>query len=67
MSYQIKYLNLESYECVVIEDSVQGIKSGKAAGCFVIALEGSIEKQYLKAADYIIADFNELHSFLKHH
>ena len=63
----MEYLNLESYECIVIEDSVQGIKSGKAAGCFVIALEGSIEKQYLQAADYIIADFNELHSFLKHH
>ena len=63
----MKRLKLEPNECIVIEDSVQGIKAGKSAGCSVIALEGSIEKEFLNQADCIIPDFNELNKFLITH
>jgi len=57
-------LNLKPNECIVIEDSIQGIKSGKAAGCSVVALEGSSERKLLKQADYIISNFKELKQYL---
>ena len=47
-------------QCIVVEDSIQGIKSGKAAGCRVIALEGSLEKDLLVDADYIISNLYEM-------
>tara|TARA_Y100000768_G_scaffold219083_1_gene165160 strand:+ start:5190 stop:5831 length:642 start_codon:yes stop_codon:yes gene_type:complete len=47
-------------QCIVVEDSVQGIKSGKAAGCQVIALEGSLERDLLVDADYIISSLHEI-------
>ena len=57
-------LNLKPHECVIVEDSIQGIKSGKNAGCAVIALEGSIEREYLKEADYIISHLSEIQNIL---
>ena len=53
-------LQLKPYECIVIEDSIQGIKAGKAAGCYVIALEGSLDKIFLDKADYIVSSFDVL-------
>tara|TARA_Y100001970_G_scaffold23435_1_gene27558 strand:+ start:37023 stop:37676 length:654 start_codon:yes stop_codon:yes gene_type:complete len=53
-------LNLKPHECIVIEDSIQGIKAGKAAGCNVIALEGSLNKKFLIEADKIISSFYDL-------
>lgn len=60
----MKNLNVKPNECVVIEDSIQGIKAGKSAGSYVIALEGSLEKKLLLDADYIISDFNDLKNSL---
>ena len=57
-------LNLKPYECVVVEDSIQGIKAGKNAGCPVIALEGSIEREHLKEADYIISHLSDIQNIL---
>ena len=57
-------LQLKPYECIVIEDSIQGIKAGKAAGCYVIALEGSLDKKFLDKADYIISSFDVLKQLL---
>ena len=57
-------LQLKPYECIVIEDSIQGIKAGKAAGCYVIALEGSLDKKFLDKADYIISSFDALKKLL---
>ena len=57
-------LQLKPYECIVIEDSIQGIKAGKSAGCQVIALEGSIEKKFLKDADYIISQLSDINNIL---
>ena len=60
----INYLNLKPSECMVIEDSVQGVCSGKQAGCYVVALEGSIDKKFLKHADTIISSLPELEKLL---
>ena len=57
-------LGVKPQECIVIEDSIQGIKAGKAAGCFVIAIEGSLQKEFLKESDYIISNFYELKKIL---
>jgi len=57
-------LNLKPNECIIIEDSIQGIKAGKAAGSCVIALEGSLEKKFLTDADSIISSFHDLKKIL---
>ena len=53
-----KKLQLASGECLVLEDSVNGTVSGKAAGCVVFA----VPNKYSKNADYSKADqiFNNL-------
>ena len=57
-------LGFLSDECVVVEDSIQGIKAGKAAGCTVVALEGSIDKEFLKDADYIISSLYDIQNII---
>lgn len=49
-------------ECIVIEDSVNGIKAGKAANMFVIGYKGSIIQQDTSKADKEICDFCELYT-----
>jgi len=53
-------LQLQPNQCIIFEDSIQGIKAGKAAGSYVIALEGSLEKEVLTEADLIIPSFYDL-------
>ena len=53
-------LQLQPNQCIIFEDSIQGIKAGKAAGSYVIALEGSLEKEVLTEADLIISSFYDL-------
>ena len=62
--YAADSLGVKAEECVVVEDSIQGIKAGKAAGCVVVALEGSIEKSLLKDADYIISHLSDIENIL---
>ena len=62
--YAAEKLNIKVEECVVVEDSIQGVRSGKAAGCIVIALEGSIEKKLLRDADYIISHLSDIQNIL---
>ncbi len=57
-------LNLSPSECIVVEDSIQGVKAGKAAGCTVVALEGSIDREFLHEADYIISHLSDIHNIL---
>ena len=57
-------LNFNSNECIIIEDSIQGIKSGKASGCNVVALEGSVDRCLLDEADYIISNLREIINIL---
>jgi len=55
-------LGLKPEECIVIEDSINGVRSGKAAGCTTIALTTTFPVEDLKAAgaDFIIDSFSEL-------
>jgi HAD superfamily hydrolase (TIGR01509 family) len=48
----IQMLNLQAHECVVIEDAISGVKSGKAAGCYVIA----VPTKHALGLDYSMAD-----------
>jgi sugar-phosphatase len=43
-------------ECVVFEDAASGAKSGRAAGCTVVATTFSHSTDSLAAADYLIED-----------
>jgi sugar-phosphatase len=43
-------------ECVVFEDAASGTKSGRAAGCTVVATTFSHPIEVLDAADYLIED-----------
>lgn len=51
----IQHLKLRSSECVVIEDSINGVISAKAAGAKCIAVTTSFEKHELPEAD-VFAD-----------
>ena len=62
--FAMNHLGVKPQECIVIEDSIQGIKAGKTAGCYVIAIEGSLKKEFLKESDYIISNFHELKKIL---
>ncbi|HEY0793410.1 MAG TPA: HAD family phosphatase [Chthoniobacterales bacterium] len=55
-------LNLAPEACAVIEDAVNGIKSGKAAGCYAIGLTTSFPAQTLReaGADWVADDFQQL-------
>jgi len=46
--------------CIVIEDSVSGIKSGLNAGMKVVAIATTHKREELPLADMIIDDFSEL-------
>ena len=53
---------IDPTECLVIEDSLNGIRSGKAAGCKVLGLTSSFSKDELIAvgADEVTGSFKEL-------
>ena len=46
-------LELEPGQCVVLEDSLNGVLAGKRAGCHVIA----VPSEYTKGEDFGIADY----------
>lgn len=46
-------LGLTPPECLVVEDAVSGIESGKAAGCKCLAVKTSFRQAELKDADWI--------------
>lgn len=52
-------LGVEPKHCVVVEDSVSGIRAGKAAGMMVVAITSTNPKENLSEADIIIDHFNE--------
>lgn len=55
-------LGLAPVECVVFEDSIHGVRSGKAAGCTVIALTTTFPREALleAGADFLIDSFIDL-------
>lgn len=58
--------NSAAHTAVVIEDSINGIIAGKAAGCIVVGLTTSFDEEKLieAGADYVFDSFNELGDFL---
>lgn len=50
-------LNVDPKNCLVFEDAVVGIKSAKAAGMKVIAVETTQLKEELAAADMMVNDY----------
>lgn len=48
----MKRLGLQKNECVVIEDALSGVRSGKSAGCYVVA----VPTKHANGLDYSEAD-----------
>ena len=63
----MRRLALRPEECWVIEDSLNGVKAAKAAGCVTVALTTTFARQALLevGADILIASFAELKSRLQ--
>jgi sugar-phosphatase len=59
-------IHLGPQDCVVIEDAPSGTRSGKAAGCRVLAVRTTTPDQPLLAAgaDWIVNDCSSLRAFL---
>ncbi|MFC2049143.1 HAD family hydrolase [Chlamydiota bacterium] len=55
-----EHLGFDPRDCVVFEDAVSGIEAGKAAGCFVVALETTHSKEQLTQADLIYSSAHAL-------
>lgn len=56
-----KQLGCEREDCVVLEDSVNGIYAAKAAEMKVIAITTSLEKEKLNAADKVVDNLNSIY------
>ncbi len=51
----------EKHECIVIEDSTNGVKAAKGAGLYCVGYNSAHSKmQELEEADIVISNFNEL-------
>jgi beta-phosphoglucomutase-like phosphatase (HAD superfamily) len=59
-------LGVAPANALVIEDSANGVRSGKAAGCRVIAITTSFPRERLMElqADYVVDSFAELERLL---
>ena len=53
-------LSLPRENCVVVEDAVQGVAAGKAAGMAVIAVTTTRQRAELSQADLIVDSLAEL-------
>jgi len=59
-------LNVKPEDCLVVEDSFNGIKAAKSAGMFCVAYTGTTHGSVDKTgADMVIKHFDELLLFLK--
>jgi len=59
-------INVPPQNCVVVEDAINGMKAGKAAGMHVVARKADYNKnQDFSFADYVITDLKEIPSLLK--
>ncbi len=62
----IKKLGLHPNNCVVFEDSLAGLESGRNAGCHIVGVATSHQAYELKPlTDYIIHDFREARNLLR--
>jgi beta-phosphoglucomutase len=63
----LRGLNANPTDCIVIEDSLNGVLAGKAAGCRVVAITTSFSEALLRnsGADDIVKNFRELRRLLE--
>ncbi len=54
-------INLSPENCIVLEDSLAGVKAGKAAGAKVLGITTTHLPSELAACDIVITDFKDLH------
>jgi HAD superfamily hydrolase (TIGR01509 family) len=61
-----KKLSQPAASCLVIEDAVSGVISGKAAGCFVVGMTTSFPAEDLRnaGADLVLSSFRDLENWL---
>jgi len=50
-------LGYDPKNCIVLEDSISGVKSGKAAGCKVVGITTTHTAKELEETDFIIENF----------
>ena len=53
-------LGLDPSECLVVEDAVSGVRSGKNAGCKCLAVTTSFRAEDLYEADWVFANLAEV-------
>lgn len=53
-------LQVEAQDCIVVEDSINGVRAGKAADMYTIAITTTFPRYELREADRIISAFDEL-------
>lgn len=54
-------LNINPKHCVVFEDSVQGVRAGKAAGAYVVGLSTTLDSsQLINHSDMIVPDLSSI-------
>jgi beta-phosphoglucomutase len=55
-----RQLGLEPEECMVVENAPLGIEAARKAGMYCVAIETTLGKEYLAAADCILQNIGEL-------
>lgn len=60
-------LHLKAAECWVVEDSVNGLRAAKAAGCYAVAITTTFDRETLSLAgtDMVVSSFAELRASLE--
>lgn len=54
-------LGISPEHCVVFEDSLQGVMAGKAAGCLVVGIYGTLEQEVIKPySDIVVGSLSEV-------
>lgn len=61
----LKLLKISPEEAIIVENAPLGVKAAKAAGVFCIALETTLDKTFLKEADVVVKDVQNLLLYLK--
>ena len=63
----LEKLQLKASECWIVEDSVNGLRAAKAAGCFAVAITTTFDKPVLldAGANIVVSSFTEIQRLLK--
>lgn len=59
----VKKLKVNPENVIVVENAPMGIKAAKAAGLFCIAISTTLDATFLKEADVVMQDHNELTAY----